>query len=181
MGLSEAFPASPSCGVRWGLHLGGRVREERRRSLCLFTFACFSLLFLFSTLCTFLRPCLKWMTSLCKHGRWCLRLEKAELWDGGRWVFLSAEASDVLFRATGIVWHLQLPLTQEWLASQQIRTRKYGSIVSVREKVVSIQYYFESSLFWNPKKIFKSGRWCRGRWCSCIHFRMCPTYSSCYM
>lgn len=101
----------------------------------------FCLLFspLYFTLCTFfLCRCLKWWwPHSVSAGRWCLRLEKTELWDGCRWVFLSAEApSDVLLRVTGVVWHLQLP-QKEWGASCQIRTKQHGYAVFLGAKLLT--------------------------------------------
>lgn len=107
-----------SCRAHGGLHLHGPVREERCRSLCLFTF---SLLLVSLFVLFFVCLCLKWMTSLCKCGTLVFMARKTELWDGCRWVFLSAEAPlDVLLRVIGIVWHLQLPLTEQWVASRKL-------------------------------------------------------------
>lgn len=134
-GLVSGIPCS--CRAHGGLHLHGPVREERCRSLCLFIFAYFSLLFS-SLFVLFLCLCLKWMTSLRKCGTLVFKARKTELSDGCRWVFLSVETpSDVLLRVTGIVWHLQLPLTEEWVASWQIRTKQHGYVVFLSAKLLN--------------------------------------------
>lgn len=129
-GLVSGIPCS--CGVHGGLHLHWSCQRGKMQE-SVFVYICLLLSPLYFTLCTCLCLCLKWMTSLHQYGTLVFKAQNTELWDGCRWVSLGAEApSDVLLRVRGIVWHLQLPLTEEWVASWQIREKKQHGYVHIQ-------------------------------------------------
>lgn len=139
MDLSQAFPAA--AGHTEGfIYMVLSEKKDAGVHVCLHLPAFLSSLF-HSLYFFFLCLRLNWMTSLCKCGTLVFKARKAELRDGCRWVFLSAEApSDVPFRCAlesdrNCVTFAAAP--EEWEASCQIRTKQHGYVVFLDAKLLN--------------------------------------------